>query len=153
MPSSASWWIVAVFAGLGVIAFVLANGLQAGPTDAEILAESAVDVGNGEVEVRIEWSFLATPQTTEFETVRIPASALDTESVPIWRLPDGAFTLDDPTHHLGPGDYAMGAVLGALLGFVVVSTLRGYGYVRGTGEPGSMTTNEVREDRGFYWRS
>jgi hypothetical protein len=42
--------------------------------------------------------------------------------------------------------------VGLLLGIVVRLSLAGYGYVRGTGLPGESTPEEVREDRGFYWR-
>ena len=43
---------------------------------------------------------------------------------------------------------AIAAATGAFLGFVVLNTMSGFGYV------GNTTTREsVREDRGFYWRS
>ena len=45
------------------------------------------------------------------------------------------------------------AGLGALAGFVIVFNVRGFGFIRGTGEQGTMQPSEVDEDRGFYWRS
>ena len=45
------------------------------------------------------------------------------------------------------------ALIGAMFGLVIVNSLRGHGFVRGTGEPGSMQPADVDEDRGFYWRS
>lgn len=45
------------------------------------------------------------------------------------------------------------ACLGALAGLVIVFNLRGFGFIRGTGEQGTMQPSEVREDEGFYWRS
>lgn len=35
---------------------------------------------------------------------------------------------------------------------VVLATLRGLGYVRGTGRAGEMTHEEVQESNAFYWR-
>lgn len=35
---------------------------------------------------------------------------------------------------------------------VVLATLRGFGYVRGTGRAGEMTHEEVQESNAFYWR-
>ena len=45
------------------------------------------------------------------------------------------------------------AGIAALLGFVVQYTVRGFGYVPGTGKPGQTNPTEVAEDRGFYWRT
>lgn len=140
-----------VFAGLGIVAAVLFNNLQADPVDARIIAGSAVDVGEGRVDVRIIWTDRVSLERTA--TIRIGSELLESETIPIWLDPYGEVVLDDPTYHLTPLDYALGAALGGLLGLVVVLSVHGYGYVRGTGAPGEMTATEVREDRGFYWRT
>jgi len=44
------------------------------------------------------------------------------------------------------------AVIALLFAAVVVATVRGFGFVRGTGQPGEMTPDELEESRGFYWR-
>lgn len=105
------------------------------------------------VDVEITWSFRSNPDEVEVAIVRIPESELDVGTVPVWS--DGAegFTTEDPRYVLTPGDYILAAGLGALLGVVMVMTVRGYGYVRGTGETGSTPGLNVAEDRGFYWRT
>lgn len=65
----------------------------------------------------------------------------------------GMANLFDPPYMMTTGDYILAAVLGFLLGLVVLGSLRGYGYVRGDGEPGSKPEVPVGEERGFYWRT
>ena len=57
------------------------------------------------------------------------------------------------SYELVLGDYLLGAGIGLLLGVVMVMTIRGYGYVRGDGEPGSKPHIPVGEEEGFYWRT
>ncbi|MDH3190401.1 MAG: hypothetical protein OEM39_07165 [Acidimicrobiia bacterium] len=140
-----------IFAGLGIVAVVLFNNLQADPVSARIISGSAVDIGDGRVEVLISWTDRVPLERTA--RIRIGSELLENETIPIWLGPDGEPLLDDPSYHLTPLDYVLGAALGGLLGLVVVLSVRGYGYVRGTGAPGEMTATEVREDRGFYWRT
>lgn len=47
---------------------------------------------------------------------------------------------------------AIAAGIGLAFAFVVVATMRGLGFVRGTGQPGEMTSDQVQESRAFYWR-
>ena len=44
------------------------------------------------------------------------------------------------------------AVIAFLFAVVVLETVRGFGYVRGTGQPGEMTPEQVEESHAFYWR-
>lgn len=74
-------------------------------------------------------------------------------TIDVWPLGDGLATLESPVSRLSWPDYLLAALLGFLLGFVVRSTLDGYGYVRGDGEPGSKPEVPVGEERGFYWRT
>lgn len=74
-------------------------------------------------------------------------------TIDVWPLGDGLATVESPVSRLSWPDYLLAALLGFLLGFVVRSTLDGYGYVRGDGEPGSKPEVPVGEERGFYWRT
>lgn len=47
---------------------------------------------------------------------------------------------------------AVTAGIALLFAIVVLATVRGFGFVRGTGRPGEMTPDEVEESRAFYWR-
>jgi hypothetical protein len=73
--------------------------------------------------------------------------------IDVWPLGDGLATVESPVERLSWPDYLLAALLGFLLGFVVRSTLDGYGYVRGDGEPGSKPEVPVGEERGFHWRT
>jgi hypothetical protein len=74
-------------------------------------------------------------------------------TIDVWPLGDGFATVESPVSRLSWPDYLLVSMLGFLLGLVVRATLDGYGYVRGTGEPGSKPEVAVGEERGFYWRS
>ena len=43
-------------------------------------------------------------------------------------------------------------VMALVFAVVVLATLRGFGYVRGTGRAGEMTHEQVQESNAFYWR-
>lgn len=147
------WWVVLITAVLAVIVLFLTNNLQADPVQATIVDESATPAGRGMVDVEITWSFPSTPDEIESAKARISESQLKAGTVPVWRDGDGSFTIEDPRYIPTQADYLLAAGLGALLGVVMVMTVRGYGYVRGTGEPGSQPQVDVAEDRGFYWRT
>ncbi len=44
------------------------------------------------------------------------------------------------------------ALIGLAFAAVVVATVRGFGYVRGTGSYGEMDPDDVKESHAFYWR-
>lgn len=60
----------------------------------------------------------------------------------------------EPSRDRGPSAWTVAVTAGISLLFaiVVLATLRGFGFVRGTGRPGEMTPEEVEESHGFYWR-
>ena len=43
-------------------------------------------------------------------------------------------------------------VVALVFAVVVLATLRGFGYVRGTRRAGEMTHEQVQESNAFYWR-
>ncbi|HEY5890133.1 MAG TPA: hypothetical protein VIW94_05485, partial [Acidimicrobiia bacterium] len=140
---------------LAVLGLIVVNNLQPAPVQAEIVAGSERPVSGTEVVVDIVWSFPSTPGQIETATVRVPSTQVEDGFAEVWpdRQDAAGFTTVDPNYQLTPGDYVMALVIGALLGVVMVMTMRGYGYVRGTGEPGSRPKVDVAEDRGFYWRT
>lgn len=44
------------------------------------------------------------------------------------------------------------ALIGLAFASVVLATVRGFGYVRGTGSYGEMDPDDVKESHAFYWR-
>lgn len=68
--------------------------------------------------------------------------------------PDGEVRVVDPARETGPSMtvLAVTALIGLAFAVVVLATVRGYGYVRGTGQYGEMDPHDVEESHGFYWR-
>jgi hypothetical protein len=124
------------------------------PVVTNIIESSATPDADGLVEVRI---VIPSPRSeaTETRLVRIPPERVDDGTLEIWWADQigGEILLEDPGDQVTTGDYILGAGLGFLLGLVVLGSLRGYGYVRGDGEPGSKPKVPVGEERGFYWRT
>lgn len=120
---------------------------SAEPIMAEVVQASAVE-GDSRVEATVRW-------TEDGGTRRTATLELEDEHVTPGTVPiqtDGGsgevWVID------GPPVLAMAVAAGLafLLVLVVAGTLRGHGYVRGTGRPGEMSTADVQESRGFYWR-
>lgn len=128
------------------------NNLQQ-PVMAHIVEASATPSSEGFVEVRIVFPSRLN-EGSEYRRVQIPEAQLVDATIPIWWADgDGEeILLEDPRLDLA-GHYAFAGGLGFLLGLVVLGSLRGYGYVRGDGEPGSKPEVPVGEERGFYWRT
>ena len=87
-------------------------------------------------------------------TLVLPLEYHTAITVPVRVLSDGSVEIAETGVRMpGAGLLAIGALFGALAGLVIIFNLRGFGFIRGTGEQGTMQPSEVREDRGFYWRS
>ena len=87
-------------------------------------------------------------------TLVLPLEYHTAITVPVRVLSDGSVEIAETGVRMpGAGLLAISALLGALAGLVIIFNLRGFGFIRGTGEQGTMQPSEVREDRGFYWRS
>ncbi|CAN5807736.1 hypothetical protein BH23ACT4_BH23ACT4_16120 [soil metagenome] len=142
-----------VFAVLAMVALAIFSTLQQ-PVMVDIIETNATADAGGLVEVRIA---LPSPQGegTQTRLVRIPEDQVDDGTLAIWWADQagGEILLEDPRYQWTTGHYLLAAGLGFLLGLVVVGSLRGYGYVRGDGEPGSKPEVPVGEERGFYWRT
>lgn len=141
-----------VFAALAVGVLLVIVNLNS-PVMAEIDRTSVVIV-DGEMQASIQWP--AGEEAVRRAEVALPLEYQTETRVPIDVHPDGTIEVLEPKRGIEVPPIALAvlvALIGALLGLVVVNTLRGYGYVRGTGEPGTMQPADVDEDRGFYWRS
>jgi hypothetical protein len=151
-PRPADWLVVPIMALLGILGLVLFHNITTSGTGAEIVPGTVSQAGDGMVDVEIVWSFPSTPDQVETATVRVPEEDVADGLVVVWRDEEG-FTVVDPGSALSTGDFILVGLLGALLGAVMVMTVRGFGYVRGTGDVGSTPDLAVAEDRGFYWRT
>lgn len=145
--------MVAITALLAVVGMVVLNNLLMRPVAAVIIDDTMVPTGDGNFRAEIRWSFRSTPDIVESAEVTLTESDVSHGAVSIWRDGEGGFSLENPTYRLTAADYILASAVGASLGLVMVMTIRGYGYVRGTGEPGSYPSVDVAEDRGFYWRT
>lgn len=132
--------------------FVFAN-LPVDPVMAEIESTS-VTIIDGEMRARIKWP--AGETEVHLVDVVIPPEYQTETTVPIDVFSDGTVEIRDSDREFKVPPVwlqVIVALIGAMFGLVIVNNLRGYGFVRGTGEPGSMQPADVDEDRGFYWRS
>lgn len=141
------------FAILAVVGLAILSTLQQ-PVIVDIIDTGATPGTDGLVEVRI---VLPPAQSggSEVRLVRIPEGQVEDGTLAIWWADQvgGEVLLEDPRYQWTVGHYLLAAGFGLLLGLVVLGSLRGYGYVRGTGEPGSKPEVAVGEERGFYWRT
>jgi hypothetical protein len=142
-----------VLAALAVGLLLVIVNVQVDPVMAEI-EPTSVTVIDGEMRARIRWP--AGEMEVHLVEVVIPAEYQTETTVPIDVFSDGTVEIrgSDQGIKLPPvWLMVIVALIGAMFGLVIVNSLRGYGFVRGTGEPGSMQPADVDEDRGFYWQS
>lgn len=126
---------------------------------AMLLATFVLDFWQGETFVGTpDWSRTVTDQTglelvyVEWDEgadfVALPDSLRGDETVEI-RVRNDTASIDWITG----STYVVAGVIGLLLGIVVDMSLRGFGYVRGTGQTSETPDLDVGEERGFYWRT
>jgi F0F1-type ATP synthase membrane subunit c/vacuolar-type H+-ATPase subunit K len=143
---------LAVLAAGLLIGFAnLGGGSQVGT----ITARSLVD---GEMVARVEAPapYAGLSGSGEVVVVRLilPIEYQAAATVPVRVLSDGSVEIVETRLRMpATGLLIVVGLLGALAGLVIILNLRGFGFVRGTGEQGTMQPSEVDEDRGFYWRS
>lgn len=149
---SRRWWVGVVIVILStVVAASTVYWFQTRPSAAVVqadLIERTVRVdedGRRTATVRWEEGF-----GSYVRTVVIPEMFEGADQVPLARV-DGDYFVAVPR---GVDWVVTGfaGLAGALFGAVVVGTSAGFGFVRGTGELGTMTETDVSEAYGFYWR-
>lgn len=140
-------WLVAV--PVLAVSVLLWLGQPPEPFAAEVVGSSASQTDEGlvgdvrwvdEDEVRRVRSFSLTEDHVTSGTVLLVST-------------ENQVRVFDPSRDTGP--FAMTVAVTAIIAFlfavVVLATLRGFGFVRGTGQPGEMTPDEVEESHAFYW--
>lgn len=143
---------MAALAGGALIGFV---NLGAGPQVGTITSRTLID---GEMVARIEapapYSGLSDSGELLVVKLVLPVEYHTATTIPVRVLSDGSVEIAETRFRMPDGGLlTIVACLGALAGLVIVFNLRGFGFIRGTGEQGTMQPSEVREDEGFYWRS
>ena len=141
--------LVAALAAGALIGWV---NTGADPVDGLIKARETID---GEIVARIEAPSPYNPDgETIVDEVALPARYRTATTVPVRVLSDWSIEIVETGFRMPQtGLLAIVTGLGALAGLVIVFNARGYGFVRGTGEPGTMQPSDIEEDKGFYWRS
>ncbi len=141
---------VAALAAGALIGIVNMGG---GPQEGIITSRELID---GQVVARVEASapYAGPSSNVVVAELVLPTEYHTAETVPVRVLSDWSVEIAEPGMGM-PGTGLLGIVagFGALAGLALVFNARGFGFVRGTGELGTMQTSEVDEDRGFYWRS
>lgn len=86
--------------------------------------------------------------------VELTSEHVESGSVPLAADPSGEVRVVDPAQETGRSVTVLviTALIGLALAVVVLATVRGFGYVRGTGRYGEMDPHDVEESHGFYWR-
>jgi hypothetical protein len=119
------------------------------PQMAKVTSRTLID---GEMVARIEVPADAT--SVMIAEIVLPDEYHTATTVPVRVLSDRSVEVGDQSFRLpGTGLLVIVALMGALLGLAVVNNMSGFGFVKGTGAPGTMQPSDVDEDRGFYWRS
>ena len=142
--------VVAALAGGALIGFVNLGGE---PRIGRVTSRTLVD---GEMVARIEAPapYSASGGDVVVAELVLPREYHTAMTVPVRVHSDRSVEIAETRFRMPrTGLLSIVAALGALAGLVIVFNARGYGFVRGTGEPGTMQRSEVDEDRGFYWRS
>jgi hypothetical protein len=147
-------------AGAAVAASVLAVGALIGfvnlgsePQTGTVIARELV---GGHVVARIEAPapYLGSSGEVIVADLVLPIEYDTAATIPVRVRSDGSVELAETRFRMpGLGILSAFAAIGALAGLVIAFSARGYGFVRGTGRPGTMRPSDVDEDRGFYWRS
>ncbi len=150
----ASSWLPLWFAVLFALGISIVALLQPDPIIGDVLAVRESNDGVVHATVRFE---VPTGSGTEtvIESLVLPPQYEGAEEVPVWPGNESRETQIGPFGYieLTPTLLVLGSVLAAILGKVVQLTVRGYGYVPGTAQPGQTDPDLVAEDRGFYWRT
>jgi len=136
------------FAVLAVAVLMLVDLSRPEPVMATVVDEMLVG-SEGRWSAEVEW--VTDGGTPRSGFVGVPEEHLGSDEVPLIVHEDGRLEVADggfgPLTYLGAGVIAFG------LGLTVDLSLRGFGYVRGTGQVGETPDLDVAESRGFYWRT
>lgn len=153
VQSSGRWWVAAV-----IIILTTAAGAGTAYWFQTLPPNVAVQADVIQRTVRVDRNGLRTATVrweegfgSHVRTVVIPDGFEGRDRVPLEHV-DGDYRVAVPS---GVDWVVTGfaGLVGALFGVAVVGASAGFGFVRGQGEPGTMTQTDVSEAHGFYWRS
>ena len=148
MSTFKSWWTLPVLLALaGVLLSVFLENVGPVRYEGRVVAPS-VTTHDGTTTARVSW--FDQNGTGRHAIIEIPDPEASAVTIAVSgdevRAIEGSFLWPHPFF------VAILGGVGVLLGVVVRFSLAGSGYVRGTGKPGESAPEDVREDRGFYWR-
>ncbi len=139
---------------VGAIAVAVLLGIVNARPEPQIARVTSRTLVDGEMVAKVEAPAPYDPSAVIVADVVLPVEYQTETTVPVHVLSDRSVEVAEPGFRMPrTGLLVAVALLGAGFGLVIVNNLRGYGFVRGTGQPGTMQQADVREDRGFYWRS
>jgi hypothetical protein len=136
------------FALLAVAVMVLVQLSRPDPVMATVVNEYLIGM-EGRWSVEVEW--VDDDGTPRSDLVVIPEEYLGNEVIPVIVHEDGS--IEVPEGGFGLLTYIVTGIIAFGLGLTVDLSLRGFGYVRGTGQVGETPDLDVAESRGFYWRT
>jgi hypothetical protein len=144
-----SWLVIPIgFAVLAVGVMLLVDLSRPDPVMATVVDVDLIGM-NGRTAADVEW--IGENGTPHSEFVVIPEQYRGNDVVPLIVNEDGTVTIDDGA--FGPWLYVAVGIIAAWLGLTVEQSLRGFGYVRGTGQVGETPDLDLGESHGFYWRT
>ena len=136
------------FALVAVATTFLVDKSQPDPVMAAVVDVDLIGM-NGRTAADVEW--VTDGGLPRSEYLVIPEQYRGNDVVPLIVNEDGTVAIDDGT--FGPWLYLAVGIIAAGLGLTVELSLRGFGYVRGTGRVGETPDLDVSESHGFYWRT
>lgn len=143
------WVFILVFPLLVVVALLWLNR-PVDSTQARII-ESTVTSTNAGFVGNMQWT--DDGGVRHNRRVELTPEHVTSGTVPLV-MSEGEMRVVDPVEYgrMSPIVLAVAAAIALAFTLVVVATMRGFGFVRGTGRSGEMTPDEVQESRAFYWR-
>lgn len=136
------------FAVLAVAVMMLVDLSRPDPVMARIVDTMLIGMG-GRTRAEVEW--VTESGSPRSDSVILPEKYRGSDEVPLIVYEDGTVAVSEGG--FGPLTYVGAGVIAFGLGLTVDLSLRGFGYVRGTGEVGETPDLDVAESRGFYWRT
>lgn len=142
-------WLVAVPV-MAVLAFLWFSG----PPEivmADVI-ESSVEQSNTGFVADVTWT--DSDGIRRVSSVEMTSEHVASGTVSLVHESDGQVRVVDPVMEARPSMPLLGvtALIALAFAVAVLATPRGFGYVRGTGRGGEMTSDEVQESHAFYWR-
>jgi hypothetical protein len=136
------------FVLLTVTVMLLVNLSRPDPVMATVVDEMLIGM-EGRTGAEVDWVTESGSPRSEF--VVIPEKYRGRDVVPLIVHEDGTVAVS--YGGFGPLTYLIAGIIALGLGFTVELSLRGFGYVRGTGQVGDTPDLDVAESHGFYWRT